>query len=242
MAEEVEVTTGMNMAVGPGVPPLRAQPGVRRGAGKAVAPGTPLWWDPAMVPPDVFRDQPVLTGTRVRLEPLDARTGEHFIEPVLNMDPEVRRLTGTHREFTRDELVHWAATRPDHHDRADWVIFAREDDAPVGECALIDLDPDNAGAGYRIALNGMSVTGRGYGTEATDLVLEYAFDVAGLHRVSLEVFAFNTSAQKSYARSGFVREGVWRKSLRWDGEWHDAVLMSILDEEYAELRAARRRN
>jgi RimJ/RimL family protein N-acetyltransferase len=194
-----------------------------------------------MVPPDVFRDQPVLTGERVRLEPLDARTGEHFIGPLLDMDPEVRRLTGTHRRFTREELARWAATRPDHHDRADWVVFAREDGAAVGECALIDLDPDNACVGYRIALNGMSVTGRGYGTEATDLVLEYAFTVAGLHRVCLEVFAFNTNAQKSYARSGFVREGVWRKFLRWDGEWHDAVLMSVLDEEYAELRAARER-
>ena len=82
----------------------------------------------------------------------------------------------------------------------------------------------------------MSDTGRGYGTEATDLVLEYAFTVAGLHRVSLEVFDFNVGAQKSYARSGFVREGVRRGSLRWDGEWHDTVLMSILAEEYAELR------
>ncbi|NYH52334.1 MULTISPECIES: GNAT family N-acetyltransferase [Nocardiopsis] len=194
-----------------------------------------------MVPHDVFRDQPVLTGTRVRLEPLDAVTGAHFVEPVLNMDPEVRRLTGTHRRFTEEELLRWAATRPDHHDRADWVVFGREDGASLGECALIDLDPDNASAGYRIALNSMSVTGRGYGTEATDLVLEYAFTVAGLHRVSLEVFAFNTRAQKSYARSGFVREGVWRGCLRWDGEWHDAVLMSILAEEYAELRAARNR-
>ncbi len=217
--------------------------GARPGAGpeKPLRPAGPSGGIPVMVPPDVFRDQPVLTGERVRLEPLDARTGEHFIEPVLRMDPEVRRLTGTHREFTREELVRWAATRPDHHDRADWVVFEREGGAAVGECALIDLDPDNASAGYRIALNGMSVTGRGYGTEATDLVLEYAFTVAGLHRVALEVFAFNTRAQRSYARSGFVREGVWRESLRWDGEWHDAVLMSILAEEYAELRAARKK-
>ncbi|WP_201295036.1 MULTISPECIES: GNAT family N-acetyltransferase [unclassified Nocardiopsis] len=189
-----------------------------------------------MVPADVFRDQPVLSGPRVRLEPLDAVTGEYFVEPLLNMDAEVRRLTGTHRRFTEEELRRWAATRPDHHDRADWVVFA-EGEGAVGECALIDLDPDNASAGYRIALYELSVTGRGYGTEATDLVLEYAFTVAGLHRVGLEVFAFNTRAQRSYARSGFVREGVWRQSLRWDGEWHDAVLMSILAEEYAALRA-----
>lgn len=194
-----------------------------------------------MVPPDLFRDQPVLTGTGVRLEPLDAGTGESFVRSIVDMDPEVRRLTGTHRRFTEEELRDWVATRPDHHDRADWVIFTTADGSPVGECSLLDLDPDNASVGYRIALHGMSVTGKGYGTEATDLVLEYAFTVAGLHRVALEVFAFNTNAQKSYARSGFVREGVWRKFLRWDGAWHDAVLMSVLAEEYAERRAGRER-
>ncbi len=77
-----------------------------------------------MVPADLFRDQPVLTGARVRLEPLDAVTGEHIIEPLPNMDPEVRRLTGTHREFTEEELRRRAATRPAHHDRADWVVFS----------------------------------------------------------------------------------------------------------------------
>jgi RimJ/RimL family protein N-acetyltransferase len=194
-----------------------------------------------MVPPDVFRDQPALHGTRVRLVPLDAESGEALLGPMVDMDPEVRRLTGTHRRFTGDELRRWYATRPDHHDRADWVIVSREDGRAVGDCALLGLDPDNACAGYRIALYDMASTGRGYGTEATDLVLEYAFTVAGLHRVGLEVFAFNANAQKSYARSGFVREGVRRKCLRWNGEWHDAVLMSVLAEEYEEQRASRGR-
>ncbi|MFD3685681.1 GNAT family N-acetyltransferase [Nocardiopsis sp. NPDC058631] len=194
-----------------------------------------------MIPPDVFRDQPALHGTKVRLVPLDAKSGEALVGPIVDMDPEVRRFTGTHHEFTEDALRRWYATRPDHHDRADWVIVSREDGATVGDCALLELDPANACAGYRIALTDMASTGKGYGTEATDLVLEYAFTVAGLHRVSLEVFAFNTNAQKSYTRSGFVREGVWRKYLRWDGEWHDAVLMSVLAEEYAELRASRGR-
>ncbi|MEE2039549.1 GNAT family protein [Nocardiopsis sp. CT-R113] len=194
-----------------------------------------------MIPPDVFRDQPALHGTKVRLVPLDAESGEALVGPLVDMDPEVRRLTGTHREFTEDALRRWYATRPDHHDRADWVIVSREDGASVGDCALLDLDPDNACAAYRIALNDMASTGKGYGTEATDLVLEYAFTVAGLHRVGLEVFAFNANARKSYARSGFVEEGVWRKHLRWNGEWHDAVLMSVLAEEYAELRASRGR-
>ncbi|GHC96078.1 aminoglycoside N(6')-acetyltransferase [Nocardiopsis terrae] len=192
-----------------------------------------------MVPPDVFRDQPVLVGDRVRLEPLGVANAGEVIPGMVDMDPQVRRLTGTHREFTAEQLLRVFAAWEQRHDRADWVVREQRGGAAVGDCALIDLDPDNAEAHYRVALSSMEHTGRGYGTEATDLVLEYAFETAGLHRVALEVFAFNTNAERSYARSGFVREGVWRQHLRWDGEWHDAVLMSILADEYAELRRRR---
>ncbi len=184
-----------------------------------------------MLPPDLFRDQPTLHGRGVRLVPLGAENAADFISSILDLDPEVRRLTGTHRIFTEEELRAFAASRPDHHDRADWLVYA--DDTCVGDCALIDFDPDNAEVNYRIALNDMGFTGRGHGTAATDAVLEYAFETAGLHRVALQVFDFNTHAQRSYEKSGFVREGVWRKHLRWGGTWHDAVLMSILAEEYA---------
>jgi RimJ/RimL family protein N-acetyltransferase len=190
-----------------------------------------------MVPSDVFRAQPVLTGGRVRLDPLDGENGAALVDDYVDMDPQVRRLTGTHQRFTADALRTWFATRPDQHDRADWAIVERGGGTVVGECSLIGLDPDNAVADYRISLRNMALTGRGFGTEATGLVLDYAFGTAGLHRVALQVFAFNTAAQKSYARSGFVREGVWRRHLRWDGEWHDTVLMSVLAEEHAERRA-----
>lgn len=192
-----------------------------------------------MLPSDPFRDQPTLLGRGVRLVQVSADNVGDFIPTILDLDPEVRRLTGTHQVFTEEGLRSFATSRPDHHDRADWLIYDRATGECLGDCALLDLDPDNASVDYRIALYNMRMTGKGYGTAATDTVLEYAFETVGLHRVALQVFAFNTRAQRSYGKSGFVREGVWRKHLRWEGEWHDTVLMAILDEEYAELRAVR---
>lgn len=123
-----------------------------------------------MLPPDLLRDQPTLHGRGVRLVPLGAENAADFIPSILDLDPEVRRLTGTHRIFTEEELRAFAASRPDHHDRADRLVYA--DDTCVGDCALIDFDPDNAEVNYRIALNDMGFTGRGHGTAATDAVLE----------------------------------------------------------------------
>jgi RimJ/RimL family protein N-acetyltransferase len=182
--------------------------------------------DQGMTDPDAFRDQPTLTGDRVRLEPLGS---EHFdgLWPMFG-EPEGSRLSGTHEQFTEAQIRGWLATRQDHDDRADWAIVRREDGTVLGEVVLNGLDPPNAAVNFRIGLVGPEVFGRGYGTEATRLVLDYAFGVAGLHRVHLEVYDFNPRAARVYEKCGFVREGVRRDALRWEGEWHDAIAMAVL--------------
>lgn len=175
---------------------------------------------------DVFRHQPVLNGPHVRLEPLDSRHFQGY--RAMLSEPESLRLTGSHRRFTDEEIRHWLATRQDHHDRADWAVVRHEDNVLLGEVVLNDLDEHNACVGFRICLIGPRVFGLGYGTEATGLVVDYAFDIAGLRRICLEVFDFNTRVQRVYEKCGFVREGIQRDALHWDGQWHDALSMAIL--------------
>ena len=53
-----------------------------------------------------------------------------------------------------------------------------------------------------------------------------------MHRIELEVYDFNPRAQHVYEKAGFMREGVRREVLLWDGEYHDAIVMSILEDEF----------
>ena len=175
---------------------------------------------------DLFRDQPVLTGTLVRLEPLTQAVLEDYLVGIA--DPEVHRLTATHAEFDRAQVEQWLASRAEHHDRADWAVLRRSDGAFLGEAVLNDFDPDNASANYRVWLAGAETYGKGYGTEATRLVLDYALGVAGLHRVSLGVLDFNPRAQRVYEKCGFQLEGRLREAVRWEGQWHDELVMSVL--------------
>jgi RimJ/RimL family protein N-acetyltransferase len=179
------------------------------------------------VDPTPFRDQPVVKGDRLRLEPEGL---EHFdgLWAMLN-DSEGNRLTGTDVQHDEETARRWVASRQEHDDRADFAIVRNEDDVVLGEVVLNDYDPDDAVCNFRIGLRGPEVFGRGYGTEATGLVLDYAFDTVGLHRVELEVYEFNPRGQRCYEKAGFVREGVRRKALRWEGAWHDVVVMGILD-------------
>lgn len=78
--------------------------------------------------------------------------------------------------------------------------------------------------------------GRGYGSEAVDWALDWAFRVAGLHAVRLSCFSFNERAARLYARLGFVREGVTREAYYFDCKWYHRILFSILDREWAAKR------
>lgn len=142
--------------------------------------------------------------------------------------PEVMRLTGTHATFTRDGVHAWLASLAGRDDRADWAILRAEDGEHIGEAVLNDLDEDNRSAGFRIALGDPRFFGNGYGTEATIAVLGHAHGAAGLHRVELEVYAFNPRAQRAYEKAGFAVEGRRRDALLWQGEWVDAIVMGSL--------------
>jgi len=179
-----------------------------------------------MVGADAFRDQPTLTGQRVRLEPLGPAVLPDYWRML--QDPEGNRLTGTHADFTPEQTEAWLRSRGDQHDRADWAAIEIATGAFVGEVVLNDLDPDNEVVGFRIGLAGPHVYGRGFGTEMTRLVLDHAFDAVGVHRVELEVYEHNPRARRVYEKCGFRVEGRRREALLWDGVRYDALLMAVL--------------
>ncbi|WP_420369098.1 GNAT family N-acetyltransferase [Curtobacterium sp. L1-20] len=169
--------------------------------------------------------QPVLTTERLRLVQLGP---EHLDETMAALDDQdAMRLTGTRGTFTREQVRSHLDRLPGAPDRADFAI-TDAGGAYLGEVVLNELEEDDLAMNYRIALAGPSLRGQGYGTEAGRAVVDWAFDVVGLHRVSLEVYAFNPAAQRSYEKIGFVVEGRARDALRWDGAWTDAVTMGML--------------
>lgn len=165
---------------------------------------------------------PTLHGERVTLRPLTPDD----VDPLWAFvrEPEGRRLTGTHHDFTRDEIADYCASRAAQTDRLSFAITDPASGAFLGEIVLLDHDEQNRSAVLRIALAANAQNG-GRGSESLRLVLAHAFERLGLHRVGLDVFAFNERAIHVYERVGFRHEGRVRDALWWDGEPHDSLLM-----------------
>jgi len=76
--------------------------------------------------------------------------------------------------------------------------------------------------------------GKGYGAEATKLLVDYLFLSKDLVRIQAHTDARNMVSQKTLANTGFKKEGIIRKSSFGRGEWRDRALFSILKEEWKE--------
>ena len=179
--------------------------------------------------PRPTRPRPRLTGQRVVLRPIVARDAEAMYASL--DDEETMRLTGTTARYDLDAVKSHCAGLEARTDRVDLAITDPSDGAWLGEVVLMDIDPDHRSAGFRIALAAERLAGRGYGREAARLILAWGFDQLGLHRVGLEVFAFNARAIHVYEALGFRHEGRLREVLWQDGAWHDALVMGLLEGE-----------
>jgi RimJ/RimL family protein N-acetyltransferase len=182
-----------------------------------------------------------LEGRRVvlrRHSPLNLTAFERWYS-----DPEVARLTRYQDGPMRpDEIERFFAARVVGQDSLALAVHVLETGQLIGTCAFSQLDGDNGSALYHITIGEKTAWGQGYGTEATQLMLDYAFGTLRLHRVALSVFEFNERAIRSYRRCGFVIEGRAREAILREGRWWDELTMSVLEPEWrARRRAATQR-
>lgn len=113
-------------------------------------------------------------------------------------------------------------------------IVTLADDLLIGRCLLFAMDTVNRSAMLGILIGEKDYWGKGYGQEATRLLLDYAFNLLNLHSVMLGAFSFNQRAIHAYERIGFKVIGRRREARLIGGKAYDVVFMDILESEFRE--------
>ncbi|OGE52487.1 hypothetical protein PENARI_c010G09934 [Penicillium arizonense] len=110
---------------------------------------------------------------------------------------------------------------------------------PIGHLSLFNILGQETSHHRNLTL-GISLApgfrGKGYGGEAINWALDWAFRYAGVHRVGLSTFSYNENALKLYRKLGFVEEGREREAIYHLRVWHDVVSFSMLEHEWEKLR------
>lgn len=115
-----------------------------------------------------------------------------------------------------------------------FVIAEKDSLRYLGQCNLLMIDQTARHAELAIVIAPDSA-GKGYGTEAIGLLLDFAFRQMNLNRVYLKVHADNARAVRCYEKCGFQLEGRLREMTYRDGRYGDVLEMGILRREFEAL-------
>jgi RimJ/RimL family protein N-acetyltransferase len=185
-------------------------------------------------PPEENAPPPItLLGELVALGPIHKGllpllwTWENDLElSVLTGDP-VRPMTSEAIDSLYEER--FSKQGPDH---TSFAIYERDTMRPIGTAGLMAINHAHRTAELGIGIGEHDCWGEGYGTEATRLVIDYAFTVLGLHNVMLRVFSYNERAIRAYQKVGFREIGRRRQAQRIGNRVYDVVLMDILASDF----------
>ncbi|WP_182201327.1 GNAT family N-acetyltransferase [Paraliobacillus salinarum] len=114
-----------------------------------------------------------------------------------------------------------------------YSVFDKELERVVGHISLKNIDRKNRSARVaKVIVGDENARGKGIGQNMLTEILKVAFNELKLHRVSLGVFDFNTSAIACYEKVGFTKEGLQRDNFKNGDEYWSLVEMSILEDEW----------
>lgn len=183
-------------------------------------------------------DSAFLSGPRVELRPLE-KTDLPLIQKWAN-DPQIRALTGETLPMNASQAEEYYERILHDASRVWFVIVVKSTGQVIGETGLLRMFPAWRTTDLTIIIGEPDAQGRGYGGEAMDLLLDYAFGSLNFHRVSIGVVGFNENALRFYEQAGFRREGIQRDGYFYAHRYSDFIMLSLLEGEYRAIQAARR--
>jgi RimJ/RimL family protein N-acetyltransferase len=145
----------------------------------------------------------------------------------------MRYYLDTLRPQTLEERAAWyeRVSAGDPHN-IDFLIYELATMRPIGRAGLEDIQYQHRRASFGLLIGEKDCWGKGFGTEATRLTLDYGFHLLGLHNIMLSVSSANTAAIRAYTRAGFRVIGVRRECRRESDQTLDNIFMDCLSTEF----------
>ena len=178
---------------------------------------------------------PMLSGNRVTLRELRASDAPSLFAMLTT--EEVSRFISppptTVDGFER--FIAWTIRQRSAGTYACFAVTLKGSDTAIGIFQLRELDPGFGTAEWGFAI-GSPFWGTGVFKEGAELMVHFAFETVGVHRLEARAAVRNGRGNGALRKMGAVQEGVLRKAFLKDGEYLDQVLWTILDEDWHATR------
>lgn len=140
----------------------------------------------------------------------------------------------THDQYSiqsETKFVREVAEKPDKSKHS-FVIIDLATDKPIGNCMITEIDSIHRTAELGILIGEKDSRGKGNGSEALKLLLDYGFNYLNLHNIRLNYLSCNQAAAKCYEKVGFRPSGILREAFYLNGTYFDNVTADFLEDEF----------
>ena len=181
--------------------------------------------------------RPIITiaGDKVALGPMRRDLIPLYHAWITNLET-TQYLSEAGSAPTLDEEVAWFEGLTRNPATRTFTIYTLPDYQPIGSINLHQINHRHRKANLGIMIGEPDMRGRGLGTEAVELIVDYAFHALDLHSVWLTTYEFNKRARRAYLRAGFREVGRRRECRFHAGRFWDEIHMDILATEFTKSR------
>ena len=173
-------------------------------------------------------DRVVLEGPRLTLRPVSVDDVEPGYVRWMN-DPDVtRHLESRHTEHTVDDLRRYITAMENDPTSHFFAMVVRDESRHIGNVKLGPIDAHHRRGDLGILIGDRTSWGKGFATEAIELMCRFAFDDLRLHKVTAGAYGSNPASVRAFVRAGFAIEGRRPEQYLSEDGWVDGVLLGRL--------------
>ncbi len=175
-----------------------------------------------------------LKGKRVYLRPLFKE--DVFLLLGLVNDQEVRQYMSMYLPSMKIDEEEWInGLSKKKNTNVVLMICLNDNDRPIGTMGIHKINHKDGTATTGTFIGEKNCWGKGYGTEAKMVLLNYAFNTLNLRKICSSVYAFNKRSLRYSEKCGYIIEGTLKKHHFVNGRYVDEVLMAVFKSDFMPL-------
>lgn len=171
-----------------------------------------------------------IQGNDIVLRAISMRDANLLMELINDADTE-KLLGGSSFPVSIEGQQRWISEQTGRTDVLRCIVALKQDEEGIGTVILSDIDNKNGVGQVHIKMDKKRGRGKGYGSDALNTVVKYAFNEMRLNCIYADVLEYNTVSQKLFEKCGFHRDGVLRSRVYKGGKYINVVSYSRLKED-----------
>lgn len=168
-----------------------------------------------------------IKGSQIYLRPITIEDTDNVVR--WRNDKKIVQNFIYRKNISKEEHLNWLHNKVETGQVIQFIICDLQTDKPLGSIYLQNFNETTRQAEEGIFLGEDEAYGRGIGTEAAKLMLEYAFTTLKLHKLTARVLSYNQGSRRMHEKAGYQKESYLKDELFLDGKYEDLIFYGAIN-------------